>query len=134
MVKHFFSTLAAILVAAAVIYGIKSCADESQRLAEVRAYTEQLSRQSDAMKKSREQTERIYEQVRGRTKPTPLAAATPRLSIAKLTKPVNVPVGNSITTLPIGTEIKIVANDGSTLMLDYGGRKIEIPIDAADVK
>jgi hypothetical protein len=49
--KNFFSTLAAILVAAAVIFGIKACGDSMNHLAQMRRETAIMKQQAEARKK-----------------------------------------------------------------------------------
>lgn len=128
MIKHFISTLAAILVAAAIIFGIKSHNDENRRLAEMRQETERINRQTDAMMREA----RLYSDSSPTPSPTPTPTA--EISEATLTKPVDVQLKYGNAKLPSGMKLKIVSRNGSTLFVDYVGEKIEVPIDATDVR
>jgi hypothetical protein len=134
MIKNFISTLAAILVAAAVIFGIRSCIEENNRLVEQRVKTERIIRESKGLSALREKTEReTFNFGQIGSKPTATATATPA-NEATLTRPLDVPLKYGSTKLPVGTKLKVLARKESSLFVDFSGETFEIPIDATNVR
>jgi hypothetical protein len=132
-VLNFFATLAAILVAAAVIVVIKSCVDEQDRLALMRAETERMERESAAVSKltkeyeSRSKALGKFNFEKEEDSPTPTQP-----EIATLKRPAVVHLKYGTATLSAGTKLQIVSRNGAILIVDYLGEKIEVPADATD--
>jgi len=62
----FLATLAAILVAAAIIYGVKLHIDSEKELEAIRSKTESLAREAARLEEQRKDRERWYEDLQKR--------------------------------------------------------------------
>ena len=135
--KSFISTLAAILVGAAIIFGIKACNDENERLARMRAETKEIERANARMENEIARMDRETKALQGQNETPPPTAPVdipaPALMIT-LTEPVSIQTESGTVTLPVGTKLEFVSQLNTEVHVHYLNGDFFIPISATDLK